>query len=129
MNSNKYCVFVCTKQPTADRPDGCCGAVGATEIYQALRSAVATQNLADRVEVRESGCLNHCAAGAVVLVYRPNLVDLRWLPTKLRLKIRRKFFPSRYLYGHLQPTDIPMIVESHFVNGKPALRYRIEEDR
>ncbi len=129
MNSNKYCVFVCTKQPTAKFPHGCCGSVGAIEIYQALQAEITDRQLTDRVEVRPSGCLNHCAAGAVALVYQPNLVDLRWLPTKLRLKIRRKFFPQRYLYGHLKLTDIPAIVEHHFVNGKPLVRCQIGEAR
>ena len=126
MNSTRYCVFVCTKQPSANAPHGCCGGVGAIEIFHALQAEITARQLTDRVEVRQSGCLNHCAAGAVALVYQPNLVDLRWLPTKLRLKIRRKFFPSRYLYGHLKPTDIPAIVDSHFIHGKPIDSYQVK---
>lgn len=125
MDSTKYCVFVCTKQPTADRPNGCCGDVGATEIYQTFQSAITARQLTERIEVRQSGCLNHCAAGAVALVYQPNFGDFPWLPTKLRLKIRRKFFPNRYIYGHLNCADIPAIVESHFVEGKPLKRCQI----
>jgi (2Fe-2S) ferredoxin len=119
MNSNRYCVFVCNKQPSGDNLGGCCGSVGSIEIYQAFQAEIAKQNLADRIEIRQSGCLNQCAAGAVVLVYQPDWGDFFWLPTKLRLKIRRRFFPSRHLYGHLTRADIPEIVDRHLVNGKP----------
>jgi (2Fe-2S) ferredoxin len=127
MNSNRYCVFVCNKQPAGDNPGGCCGSVGAIEIYQAFQAEIATRKLADRIEVRQSGCLNHCASGAVALVYQPDWSDFAWLPTKLRLKIRRRFFPTRHVYGHLKSTDIPAIVDSHFVKGKPLKKHQIVE--
>jgi (2Fe-2S) ferredoxin len=101
--------------------------VGAIEIYEALQAEIANRQLQDRVEVRSSGCLNHCAAGAVALVYQPDWGDLAWLPTKLRLKIRRRFFPNRYFYGHLTSADIPEIVDSHFGRGKPLKRCQIIE--
>jgi (2Fe-2S) ferredoxin len=125
MTSDRYCIFVCNKQPSADNPGGCCGSAGASEIYDAFRVEIATRQLTDRIEVRQSGCLNHCASGAVALVYQPDLGDFAWLPTKLRLKIRRRFFPNRSLYGHLKHTDIPEIVDSHFVRGKPLKRCQI----
>ena len=125
MNSNRYCVFVCNKQPSDDRPAGCCGSAGASEIYQTFLAQIAAQNLAARVEVRQSGCLNHCASGAVALVYQPDWSDFSWLSTKLRLKIRRRFFPSRYIYGHLTRADIPEIVDRHFVKGKPVKRCQV----
>ena len=124
MKSNRYCVFVCNKQPTGDE-DGCCGSVGAAEVYQAFQVQVAAQQLTSRVEVRQSGCLNHCSSGAVALVYQTDWGDFPWLPTKVRLKIRRRFFPDRYLYGHLTSADIPEIVESHFVKSKPVKRCQI----
>jgi (2Fe-2S) ferredoxin len=125
MTSNRYCVFVCNKQSAGDNSGGCCGSAGASEIYQAFQAEIATRHLTDRIEVRQSGCLNYCASGAVALVYQPDLGDLAWLPTKLRLKIRRRFFPNRYLYGHLKCADIPAIVDSHFVKGKPLQRCQI----
>jgi (2Fe-2S) ferredoxin len=125
MNSNRYCIFVCNKQPSAENPDGCCGSAGASEIYQAFQAEITTRQLTDRIEVRQSGCLNHCAAGAVALVYQPDWGDFAWLPTKFRLKIRRRFFPQRVIYGHLQRTDIPEIVNNHFVKGKPLKRCQI----
>ena len=119
MNSHRYCVFVCNKQPAGDNPGGCCGSKGANEIYRSFQAQIAARNLTDRIEVRQSGCLSHCQAGAVVLVYQPNWGGFAWLPTKLRLKIRRRFFPQRHLYGRLQCADIPDLVDSHFVKGKP----------
>jgi (2Fe-2S) ferredoxin len=125
MTSNRYCVFVCNKQPSGDNPGGCCGSAGAGEIYQAFQSEIATRQLADRIEVRQSGCLDRCASGAVALVYRSDLRDLKWLPTKLRLKIRRRFVRDRYFYGYLKCADIPDLVDSHFVKGKPLKRCQI----
>jgi (2Fe-2S) ferredoxin len=81
--------------------------------------------LEDRVEVRRSGCLDRCEAGAVALVYQPRQHELAWLPTKLRLKLQRFFTPQRCLYGHLTCTHIPAIVDSHFVQGHPLKRCQI----
>ncbi len=125
MKSNQYCVFVCNKQPTDEFPDGCCGSVGAAAVYRAFQAEIAAQQLTDCVEIRQSGCLNQCSSGAVAMVYQPDWGDFAWLPTKLRLKIRRRFFPDRYLYGHLTSADIPELVECHFVKGKPLKRCQI----
>jgi (2Fe-2S) ferredoxin len=123
MKSNRYCVFVCNKQSTGDE-DGCCGSLGTAGVDRAFQAQVAAQQLTG-IEVRQSGCLNHCSSGAVALVYQTDWGDFPWLPTKVRLKIRRRFFPDRYLYGHLTSADIPDIVESHFVKGKPVKRCQI----
>jgi (2Fe-2S) ferredoxin len=126
MNSNRYCVFVCNKEPTAEHPRGCCGLVGASEIYTSFQAEIAARELTDRIEVRQSGCLNHCEFGAVALVYQPDWGDFAWLPTKIRLKIRRKFFPNRHVYGQLTPADVLEIVDRHFVKGKPLKRCQID---
>lgn len=129
MNLPKYRVFVCTKQRAADGTGGCCCSAGALEIYDRFQSEIATRQLGDRVEVRKSGCLDRCEAGAVALVYRTNWREFAWLPRKIRMKLQRLLFPNRTFYGHLTIENIPDIVESHLIAGRPLKRCEIAGDR
>ncbi len=127
MNQPKYRVFVCTRQQgDLNHPEDCCFDCGGVEIYQAFCAEIDRQQLTDRVEVRQSGCLDRCEAGTVVAVYRANWQNFTWLPDKIQRKIRKIFFPNRHLYGHLTGNDIPAIVDSHFINGKPLKRCQID---
>ncbi|WP_310422275.1 (2Fe-2S) ferredoxin domain-containing protein [Chamaesiphon sp. VAR_48_metabat_135_sub] len=120
MNQPKYRVFVCTRQRgDLDRPENCCFNCGGVEIYQAFRNEIEHQQLANRVEIRQSGCLDRCEAGTVVAVYRAHWQNFAWLPDKIQRKLRKILFPNRHLYGHLTSADIPAIVESHLIEGKP----------
>lgn len=125
MNSPQYRVFVCTKQRSPNDSEGCCCNAGALDIYQAFQAEIQNRQLSDRVKVRRSGCLDRCEAGAVALIYQPNQGEFSWLPSKLRLKLRRLLFPNRHLYGHLTCADVGAIIESHFVNGQPLKRCQI----
>lgn len=121
MNSSKYRVFVCTKKRAAGDPDGCCCDRGALNIYQAFQDEVESLQLRERVEIRNSGCLDRCEAGVVAMVCQPRRRELDWLPTKVRVKLRKIMFPNHMLYGNLQPEDVMAIAESHFVRGKVYL--------
>jgi (2Fe-2S) ferredoxin len=125
MNPPQYRVFVCTKQRSANDPEGCCCNAGALELYQAFQAEIQKRQLSDRIKVCRSGCLDHCEAGAVALVYQPRQHELAWLPTKLRLKLQRFFTLQRCLYGHLTCDDVPAIVDTHFVQGHALKRCQI----
>ncbi|MEM9151908.1 MAG: (2Fe-2S) ferredoxin domain-containing protein [Cyanobacteria bacterium P01_F01_bin.3] len=125
MNSTQYRVFVCTKQRSDNDPEGCCCNVGALDIYQAFQDEVARSGLSKQVQIRKSGCLDHCEAGAVAMVYQPDRHKFDWLPTKLRTKLRRLLFPNRHFYGHLTRDDVGSIVESHLAKGQPLKRCQI----
>jgi (2Fe-2S) ferredoxin len=127
-NSNKYRVFVCTKQRDSNNPASCCFNCGGVEVYQAFVDEIDRQQLADRVEIRQSGCLDRCDAGTVVAVYRANLPNFTWLPDKLQRKVRKILFPNRHLYGHLTHADIPAIVESHLIAGQPVKHFQISSN-
>ncbi len=127
MNPPKYRVFVCTRQRgDLNHPENCCFNCDGVKIYQAFCDEIDRQRLTNRVEVRQSGCLDRCEAGTVVAVYRANWQNFVWLPDKIQRKVRKLLVPNRYLYGHLTSADIPMIVESHFIVGKPLKRCQIE---
>lgn len=119
----KYRVFICTKQRDLKEQEGCCYNCGAIAVYEALQAEIKQLQLEDQVEIRKSGCLDHCEAGVVALVYQPPRGELSWLPQK----IQRRLISNKHLYGHLQSGDIPELVESHFVNGQVLKRLQIAE--
>jgi (2Fe-2S) ferredoxin len=125
MKSSQYRVFVCTKQRSAGELEGCCGNVGALDIYQAFVDEIEQRQLGDRVQVYQSGCLDHCAAGVVALVYQPQRSDFSWLPKKLHLKLRKLLFPNRHLYGQLTCPDVSAIVDNHLIHHQPLQRCQI----
>jgi (2Fe-2S) ferredoxin len=126
MNTPKYRVFVCTRQRgDLNNPENCCFNCGGIEIYQAFCDEIEQRQLEDRVEIRQSGCLDRCEAGAVVAVYRANWQNFAWLPDKFQRKLRKILFPNRHLYGDLISEDIPAIVESHFIDGQPLKQHLI----
>lgn len=118
MNPSKYRVFVCTKKRSPKDPEGCCCNAGASDTYQAFQDEVERLELSDRVEVHQSGCLDRCEAGVVAMVYQSQGKNFSWLPTKLRIKLRKILFPNRVLYGHLTSFDVRAIAQSHFIDGK-----------
>jgi (2Fe-2S) ferredoxin len=107
-NSNKYRVFVCTKQRNINDPEGSCFHCGGLEIYQAFVDEVKTQKLADRVEIRKSGCLDRCELGAVALVSQVKSTEPSWLPTK----IQKRILSDKHYYDRLKVSDIPEIVDN-----------------
>ena len=112
MNSSQFRVLVCTKQCASNSLDQCCSNVGAMEIYLGFQAEIERRELGNRVEVRQSGCLDRCEAGAVVLVAKVGN-SFSWLPTK----IQKKILPNKQYYTHLTATDIPEIIEQHFINS------------
>jgi predicted metal-binding protein len=112
-NQNKYRVFVCTKKRDINDPEGSCFHCGGLEIYQAFVDEVKQQKLADRVEIRKSGCLDRCELGAVALVSQVKSTEPSWLPTK----IQKRILSNKHYYDRLNISGIHEIVENHFING------------
>ncbi len=88
-------VFVCTTGKT-------CAAQGSAESYAALKDAARTAGLKGRVRVNQSGCLNQCGHGPMVVVY-----------------------PEDTWYAAVDADGARRIVAEHLVAGVPvdALRY------
>ncbi len=72
-------------------------------VHRALKQAVARRGLDSAVRVNNSGCLNQCGHGPMVVVY-----------------------PDAVWYAGVSADDAEEIVESHLLNGMPVerLRYR-----
>ncbi len=128
MDSFQYRVFVCTKKRSANNLKGCCCSAGALDIHQAFQEEVERLGLSDRVEVSQSKCLDYCQAGPVAMVY-PKGNQLFWLPTKLRIKLKKILLRDRILYGHLTSPDVKAISKSHFINGKTVKQLQISTSK
>jgi NADH:ubiquinone oxidoreductase subunit F (NADH-binding)/(2Fe-2S) ferredoxin/NAD-dependent dihydropyrimidine dehydrogenase PreA subunit len=75
------------------------------EVYKVLRDEMEKHGILANVHTDLSGCLGMCAKGPILIVN-----------------------PGYVIYGNVKPEDIPEIVESHLVKGKPVSRLIVQED-
>lgn len=89
-------VFVCTYGPW-------CVLDGSRDVQQAVKRLVKDAGLRDVCRVNQSGCLNQCGHGPMVVVY-----------------------PEGVWYDHVDVEKARRIVQEHVVAGRPVeeLRYR-----
>ena len=92
-------VFVCENRRPEDDPRGCCAAKGSPAIRAALKAELKRRGLAGTVRANAAGCLDACADGPSIVVY-----------------------PEGVWYGRVRVEDVPEIVESHLVGGRPVER-------
>jgi (2Fe-2S) ferredoxin len=98
-------LFVCTNQRPEGSPRPSCNPDGKAELHRALNLAVAEAGLKGRVRVNKSGCLDQCEHAANVVVY-----------------------PEAVWYGNVQLADVPEIVQSHLIEGRPVARLELAEE-
>ena len=98
----RYHVFVCENRRADDDPRGCCAAKGSEAIRDALKAEIKRRGLKGLVRANSAGCLDACTLGPSVVVY-----------------------PEGVWYGGVTALDVPEIVESHLVNGRPVERLRL----
>ncbi len=73
-----------------------CVSVRARAVREALETEIRKRGLGDRVEIVATGCHGLCARGPVCVVQ-----------------------PDGVFYERLTPNEVPHLVESHFVQGRP----------
>jgi len=97
MEPFRYHLYICEQQ----KPEGlaCCSARGSKAVADALRREIAARGLFDQVQITSCGSLGLCEHG-------PNLV----------------VYPEGVWYSDVHPEDVPEIVQSHFVEGRPVER-------
>ena len=95
-------LFICTNErdPDASRPS--CLPRGGKKLKSALKDAIKHAGLKHRVRANESGCLDQCEHGPVVVVY-----------------------PEAVWYGFVRLGDVDEIVSSHLIHGRPVERLRL----
>ena len=99
MNPFRYHVFICDQKKPEGIPS--CSACGSGATLDALRKEVAARGLRDEVQITVCGSLGVCER-------EPNLV----------------VYPEGVWYSGVQPEDVPEIVASHFIEGRPVERLR-----
>jgi (2Fe-2S) ferredoxin len=86
-------VFVCTTGST-------CPTQADTEGYvKAMRTEIAKAGLHERIRINKAGCFSQCGNGPMIIVY-----------------------PEDVWYTGVQAEDLPEIVQSHLIGGKPVER-------
>jgi nitrite reductase/ring-hydroxylating ferredoxin subunit/(2Fe-2S) ferredoxin len=90
-------VFVCTSGET-------CPTQGDTEQFvKMLRDGARQANLQTDVRINKAGCFSQCGHGPMIVVY-----------------------PENVWYAGVQASDLPEILASHIVGGRPVERLRYE---
>jgi (2Fe-2S) ferredoxin/ubiquinone/menaquinone biosynthesis C-methylase UbiE len=97
MEPFRYHVFTCDQKKSEGIPN--CSACGSAATIDALRKQVAAHGLLDEVQITVCGSLGACERG-------PNLV----------------VYPDGVWYSGVRPEDVPEIVASHFIEGRPVER-------
>jgi (2Fe-2S) ferredoxin len=97
-------VFVCGNERPAGHPRGCCQSRGGDAVREAFKLELKRQNAAGRIRANKAGCLDQCEHGVTVVVY-----------------------PEQVWYGFVQPSDVPEIVASHLLGGRPVERLVLSE--
>jgi len=76
---------------------GACISSGSKSIFQVMEEELRNRNLTDEVKLIQTGCVGSCDIGPVMIVY-----------------------PEGIFYQKLKPEDVPLIVEEHFIKGRPV---------
>ena len=97
-------LFVCLNErdESATRPS--CGHKHSKKLRAALKDAVKAAGLKHRVRVNESGCLDQCEHGPVVVIY-----------------------PEAVWYGFVHLRDVDEIVTEHLLHNRPVERLRLPD--
>lgn len=97
-------IFICNneREEGAARPS--CLPEGGKKLKGAFKDALKDAGLKGRMRANESGCLDQCEHGPVVVVY-----------------------PEAVWYGFVTVKDVDEIVREHLVGGRPVERLRLAE--
>jgi (2Fe-2S) ferredoxin len=96
-------IFICTNErdETASRPS--CLPQGSKKLKSVFKDAIKDASLKHKVRANESGCLDQCEHGPVVV------------------------YPEAVWYGSVHTRDVDEIVQKHLVEGHPVERLRLPE--
>lgn len=97
-------VFFCCNQRAADDPRGCCDAKGASRVRDHAKARVKALRMAGagKVRINQSGCLDRCELGPVLVVY-----------------------PEGTWYRYVDEEDVDEIIDRHLVGGQVVERLKI----
>ena len=88
-------IFVCCNQREPQHRRGSCDPDGAERLREAFKVEVAKRKLGPLVRANKAGCLEQCEVGPTVVIY-----------------------PQGIWYGHVQPSDVPRILDETVLGGR-----------
>jgi (2Fe-2S) ferredoxin len=103
----KHHLFICENLRAEGDPKGSCARKGSPAIKAAMKEEIKKRMISGEiakgtVRANQAGCLDACEFGPSIVVY-----------------------PEEIWYGGVTVEDVPEIVESHIIGGKPVERLRI----
>ena len=99
-------IFVCENLRDDTDERGSCTKRGSAGIRPLMKKEIKQRGLRASARANQSGCLDACEYGPVVVIY-----------------------PEGIWYGGVTPEDVPEIIESHVQNGKPVERLLIDDPK
>ena len=98
-------IFICLNQRPEGDPRGSCDPSGKGELQRAFKVGLVKHGVKALVRANKCGCLDQCSQGPTVVIY-----------------------PEAVWYGHVSPTDVDEIIESHIKGGKLVERLLIPDE-
>ncbi len=95
-------IFVCTHERPSGHLRGCCKDKKSEELIPLFKQELSKAGISAVTRAQKAGCLDACELGPSIVIYPDNI----W-------------------YGKVTPQDIPEIVKSHLMEGKPVERLRM----
>lgn len=109
MAKYKYHIFVCTNQRPPENRRGCCDPSGIGSLQVAFKKELTGRGLNVDIRANKAGCLDQCEHGPVVVVYSDT------------------HSPGAVWYAGVTPDDIPEIIDTHLLGGRPVERIRMDD--
>ena len=100
----KHHIFICINRRPPEDARGSCNSDGTERLRARFKKEVELRGLKKTVRANAAGCLDQCEHGPTVVVY-----------------------PEAVWYGRVQLEDVPEIIESHILGGKPVERLLIPD--
>ena len=98
-------IFVCGNRREPGHSRGCCDPDGRQALRDCFKAELKKRRLGGSVRANQAGCLDQCELGPTVVIY-----------------------PQGIWYGHVQPADVPRIIDETIVNGRILADLLIADD-
>ena len=98
-------VFCCINERSPGHRRGCCKERGSLELRDYMRTRVREMKI-NRVRVNQSGCLDRCELGPVLVIY-----------------------PEGIWYTYQTKEDVDEILQTHLIDGQVVSRLLLDPDR
>ena len=98
-------VFCCINERSPGHRRGCCKERGSVELRDYMKTRVREMKI-NRVRVNQSGCLDRCELGPVLVIY-----------------------PEGIWYTYQTKEDVDEILQTHLIDGQVVSRLLLDPDR